>query len=285
MRSDKFCVFILSHGRPDNVKTVKTLKKQGYTGDWYIVIDDEDECGQEYVLNFGKDHVVVFSKSEIAKEFDQADHSEDRRTIVYARNACFDLAKKIGYRYFVELDDDYTSFEYRYIDEGKLCVHKAKNIDAVFSYFVEFLRKTNADTVAMAQGGDLIGGVSNANYHKGLLRKAMNSFFCDAERPFKFIGRINEDVNTYVALGCVGKLFLTYSKFALVQTATQKSAGGMSGVYRDNGTFLKSFYTVMMAPSCVDIREMGDKHKRLHHNINWNNAVPKIIREAHKMIR
>lgn len=38
-----FAVFILSHGRAGNVKTYQTLINQGYTGNIYIVIDDEDD--------------------------------------------------------------------------------------------------------------------------------------------------------------------------------------------------------------------------------------------------
>lgn len=41
MRSD-FAVFILTHGRADNVATMGALKKGGYTGKWYMIIDDED---------------------------------------------------------------------------------------------------------------------------------------------------------------------------------------------------------------------------------------------------
>ena len=43
---------------------------------------------------------------------------------------------------------------------------------------IKFLDQTGAITVALAQGGDYIGGVDNGNFKKKLLRKAMNSFFC-----------------------------------------------------------------------------------------------------------
>jgi hypothetical protein len=36
---------------------------------------------------------------------------------------------------------------------------------------------------------------------------------------------------------------------------------------------------VMAEPSCCKIKLMGTAHKRLHHKINWTNAVPKIIDE------
>ena len=105
----RFVVFILSHGRPDSVHTLKTLKSLGYSGDWLIVIDNEDETAERYYQNFGREKVVMFDKLAISKTFDTADTFEDRRTIVYARNACWDIAKERGYRYFLELDDDYTS--------------------------------------------------------------------------------------------------------------------------------------------------------------------------------
>lgn len=52
----------------------------------------------------------MFDKPKIAKTFDEADNFDDRRAIVYARNACFQIARKLGYKYFIELDDDYDVF-------------------------------------------------------------------------------------------------------------------------------------------------------------------------------
>ena len=39
MQEYNFAVFILTHGRPDNVKTIPTLKKCGYTGNIYFIVD------------------------------------------------------------------------------------------------------------------------------------------------------------------------------------------------------------------------------------------------------
>jgi hypothetical protein len=38
----------------------------------------------------------------------------------------------------------------------------------------------------------------------------------------------------------------------------------------------------MIEPSCCKISMMGDTNKRIHHTINWNNAVPKILDEKLK---
>lgn len=56
----------------------------------------------------------------------------------------------------------------------------------------------------------------------------------------------------------------------------------MTEVYLNQGTYVKSFYTVMLNPSAVKINLMGNKDKRLHHKILWKNAVPKILSENYK---
>ena len=108
---DNLVIFILSHGRANNIYTLKALKKHGYTGKVIFVIDNEDKTSESYYDNF--EDVEMFDKLEISKTFDEADNFKDRRSIVYARNACFDIAKKRGYKYFIQMDDDYTGFNYR----------------------------------------------------------------------------------------------------------------------------------------------------------------------------
>ena len=71
---------------------------------------------------------------------------------------------------------------------------------------------------------------------------------------------------------------------ALHQKATQTNKGGMSDVYLDSGTYLKSFYSVIFAPSCVRVGMMGSHHKILHHKITWNNCTPVILNEKHKKL-
>ena len=107
----------------------------------------------------------------------------------------------------------------------------------------------------------------------------MNSFICCVDRPFTFVGRINEDVNTYVRRGYEGDLFLTINQICLHQKQTQSNKGGMTETYLESGTYLKSFYSVMYHPAAVHIGLMGNKNKRLHHNIEWNAVAPKIIKE------
>ena len=82
--------------------------------------------------------------------------------------------------------------------------------------------------------------------------------------------------------GAVGEIFMTLTNICITQNQTQKTKGGMTEVYLNSGTYLKSFYSVMFAPSAVQIAVMGDKEKRIHHRVNWKFAAPLIIRESLK---
>lgn len=280
---DNFLVMILSYGRPDNIKTLQTLIKYKFKGDYRIICSDDDHTLDKY-KELHPDKISVFNKEEIAKEFDVGDNQKDRRTVIFARNACWNIAEELGYKYFIQLDDDYTSFNYRVNEEGRYNTSRTriKDINIFFKFLLTLYKNTNAKTVCMAQAGDFVGGENCSVFSKGLARKAMNSFVCSTERKFQFLGRVNEDVNTYVNLGNKGELFFTVCEFALTQEMTQQSKGGMSEMYLDQGTFVKSFYSVMYNPSCVKVGRMGAKNLRLHHKINWNRAVPKIIEEKYK---
>jgi hypothetical protein len=280
MNEKDFVAFILTHGRPDRVHTFRSLRKSGYTGRVVIVLDNEDKTRAEYEKEFEGTEIYVFDKKAISETFDEGDNFQDRRAIIYARNACFEIAKKLGVRYFIELDDDYGAFQYRFDAVANYRPKAMKTADAVFDAIVKFLKASKCASVAMAQGGDFIGG-GEGSFAKSIClhRKAMNTFVCDAENPFQFFGRINEDVNLYTCGGRRGILLFTIPNVSITQKQTQSNAGGMSELYLSSGTYVKSFYSVMYAPSCVKIKDMGPVHRRLHHSVKWKNAVPCIVGE------
>lgn len=284
MRND-FVALILSHGRADNVKTFDSLRKHGYTGRIVIVIDNEDDQAQDYYSIFGRDNVVMFDKAAYSECMDEGDNFEKRGVIIYARNVCFDIARNLGYKYFIELDDDYQSFSYRHDSTGVFREKNCYQLDQVFELMVYFLElDKRIKSVCITQHGDYVGGAGGSFGDIKLHRKAMNSFVCSVERPFKFVGRINEDVTTYTTNGSRGELFFTLPTLCLGQTTTQANAGGMSDAYLQSGTYLKSFYSVMYSPSCVKISAMGAVDKRIHHQVTWKFAVPKILQEKWRKV-
>lgn len=284
MRND-FAILILTHGRPDNIKTLSSLKRAGYTGKYYIVIDNEDEKANEYYNLYG-DKVIMFDKQGISDNpnYDKFDNNNNKKVIYFARNAAMEIAKDLGLKYYMQFDDDYKEFWYRYEKNGALKSLQIRNIDDIINLLIDFLNNTKALTVCFSQGGDHLGGVNGGIWKTKLKRKAMNSFLVDVDRSFKFYGRINEDVNTYTMLGNRGELFFTIADIQLNQTQTQTNAGGMTDIYLDSGTYVKSFYSIICSPQAVKISMMGDTQMRIHHKVYWNYCVPKIINEKYKKL-
>ena len=283
MKNNSFCAFILSHGRPNGVKTYETLRRQGYTGKIRIVVDDEDKSIGEYRKRF-KDEVIVFSKDEAAKLCDPMDNLGNRGTPLFARNMLWTIAKNEGCDYFVELDDDYSEFLFKFTRErdyiGRI---KIADLDGVFDVMVDFLKSTPTTVIAAAQGGDYIGGPAAMFGKKIFLRrKTMNVFFCKTDRPFYFYGTLNDDVNSYIKNGNVGILHFTNNLVCVQQGATQQNKGGITELYLKVGTYNKSFYTVMISPTSAKISTLGPSDPRVHHKILWKYAVPKIVSEKYR---
>lgn len=163
------------------------------------------------------------------------DNREKWGAVVYARNEAFNIAKKMGLKYFLELDDDYDCIKYRYIKRlpsGKEVLTQSRenfDINCLINAYINFMERSNSDCVAIAQGGDLVGGVGNIKRRSPLIRKIMNFFFFRPDSPVKFRGLINEDVNAYAWGNSIGQKLFTTINVMLNQAQTQKQAGGVDG--------------------------------------------------------
>lgn len=274
MRND-FATFILTHGRADNVLTYNSLRKNGYTGQIYLLVDDKDKQIDRYIENYG-DEVIVFSKDKAVAMTDACDNYQRHNSVVFARNYNFVVAKELGIKYFWQLDDDYTEFRWAFGKNREYVTTTDKfrlfSLDVILDACVDFLVASNATSVAFAQGGDFIGGPMSAvakhwSINGWFSRKAMNSFLFDTDRPVTFRGRVNDDVNLYVECGRRGELFVTIPQLRVMQPETQKNSGGCTDIYLEMGTYIKSFYSILVAPSCVKIATMGVTHRRIHHAV------------------
>ena len=244
--------------------------------------DNLDETTEQYKNKY-KDEFLVFDKWEAYKKMDSGDNSKDLRSTLYSANTIPLLAKEKGIKNFFIMCDDYTSFVYKFDEYLNYKESKIKSLDQIFKAMLKYYKSIDCLTLALAQNGDFIGG-KNSGFAKNVKpkRKAMNTFLCNTSKPIKFMGRLNEDVTTYVKKGSLGKLFLTIPNISIIQKPTQNTKGGLSDVYLDYGTYVKSFFSVMYNPSSVKISQMGDKHKRIHHKVKWRYAVPQIINDKYK---
>lgn len=273
---DKFAVFIFCWGRPEFSDTYDTLRRCGYTGRIIMLLDNLDPKRVGYIEKYGYENTFVFSKPFVARCCDPMNNFGKLESTLYVENAMFDAAKELGIEYFCAMCDDYYNLGHR----GEEGAKKTNRMNEVFEYFVEYLINTPIKCLAFCQGGDHLGGYDHER--NPLKRKVMNSFICKTDRPFKFYGSMNDDVNMYVQNGIRGDVFLTYLRFQLDQGDSQSTDGGLSDLYKSYGTYVKSFYTVMISPSSVSIRLMGEKAMRLHHNIKYKNTLPCIISDDYK---
>ncbi len=277
MLPNDFAILILSHKRPEN-PTYKTLMKCNYSHKLYFILDDEDPSIPQYEAKYGKDKLLIFNKKEMAKNIDLMDNWEMWSIDTYARNASFQLAKSVGINYFLLLDDDYDSFRYRFFSEHSVVV---KQMNRVCEVYLDYFKKhTQIKALCFAQGADVAVIVKGQTK-----RKAMNALFLSIDRPVHWIGHMNADVNAYTRYGQLGHIMITFPHVQLNQEPTQ-TKGGSAGMYREIGTYQKSFYSVMQCPSFVKVSTFTKGFRmskfRFHHKIDFKKGCARIISSRYK---
>lgn len=273
MRKDFACI-VISHGRPE-CSTVKVLRECGYTGKIYIVVDDADKTLPDYVERYRND-VHVFHKED---NFDTGDLGGSKACGVFARNFIQDEAKRLGYKFHLQLDDDVHGFGYRFVQDGRLRCVKCNHLDEVLEGMVQMMKESPITSLSFGLSSYYLGGAEKNNVQEGMIRKTMTTFLMRADDLQYFHMRMNDDITTSLINGMRGKLYYTYMPVMVYVDPTQVQHGGMTDIYKKNGTYRKSFYSVMCCPSCVKVSAMGITEYRIHHEISWNNAVPKLLSE------
>ena len=276
MRND-FAVFILSHGRADKVMTLKALKKAGYTGAWYILVDNLDDQLDRYIEKYG-DHIVVFDKKAWAKKTDTVTSSDDLRSPVFARNAAYEIAEDLGLRFFAEFDDDLQTFTYRYIDNNSLRSKAVWNMDDVLELMLAFQEESGAVSLGFASGGGLIGGL-NGKFKQRLLRSIHQAFILRTDDRIEFKGLLNEDGIATEVCNKTGKL--AFEIVDVVQNCPARSTneGGLQELYKSNDEYVRAFYSIIVVPDSLKIMQKNGHTTLLR---TTDNAMPKILGERWK---
>ena len=82
-----------------------------------------------------------------------------------------------------------------------------------------------------------------------------------------------EDVNLYVERPFNRFVFQT-NMVSVDPAHTQQYKGGATDMYLAFGTYVKSFMSVICAPSCVKVNMLGN---RIHHNVQYDKCCPVVI--------
>lgn len=276
MKNKKVCYIILSHERAKNQITFKMLKKCGVDSKCiFILIDNEDKQEDEYKTLY--ENILVFDKKKEENEADTFDNSGNNNVVLFARNYGIKWAKQNGYDFAVLLDDDITTFMYRYVKDGKMRKKNVNNINKVINCVINYIKKTNIDMISFGNEYDYIGGI-NGGIREGIRRKANGVFVINLKKHIKFISRFNEDINTCYTMNQKGALIFSIMCIKMVAKNTGNGKGGMESCYKTMSDYNKCFYSVICLPSMMKIvnKKNGDII------LKKSNDCPKIISERYK---
>lgn len=272
-------IFILSNGRPDKVKTYDYLKTS-FSGDVYILCDDQDETLPYYKDKFGS-KVIVFDKDEWVKKSDPMDNFNSKKSVLYARNAVFEIAAAMGYRYFAMADDDIKDLQFRYEHDGKLLAKPVSNLDKVIDYIVQLMSATAISYFSFGTDKNFIGGVQNRNFQKKVIDKVYNFIICKSGQQHSYKGIMNEDeIHNVISLS-TGVLLKSLTAIQIVMEPVGKAeTGGNSETYKENGyySFTRNFYPIIACP----FLEVKQNSKGFIFGADRNLYTPKILSEELK---
>lgn len=275
--NNKFGIFILSHGRAGNVKTYHTLKKAGYTGDIYVVVDDEDSQKDKYKEEFGE-YCLEFCKQEYMDKADTISTDGTRISALFARMAIMDFAKGMDYDYYCMLDDDIEKIVYRYPIKNSLKGMDVVRADYMFDCIVNFMRCAKLKVLGLQLAEGLIGGLYGI-YKNGLLNQVLaGSYIFSKDTDFRFFGSVNEDTVATLDYLSRGGLAWRLGCITIKTPERGSNGGGLSEDYAKKNWYYIDMHAVIVSPWCCKI----DVNNENRQKIDMRFARPKILSEKYK---
>lgn len=266
-------VYIISKGRPE-CRTAATLERIGFPGEWFIVCGNNDEALPEYQARWGG-RVLVFGWYEQVESTDPMDGYGFEGMASGAcpvRNATAEISRRRGELRHWQLDDDYTGFQVFDARTGKRpkcdgeALHRAMLALARFAHACGLSNcGFPPSTIETAKEGALGVGKRVFNAHN---LPSGGALF----EPWR--GRMNDDLINALNVWRHGGVELSVKCLAMNMPPTQSEGGGLTELYRDEGTVRKTAYAVEACPAAVRLVE---RFGRYHHAVDWGCVVPKIV--------
>ena len=274
MKKNNFAIFIISHGRAETMTTYNELMKRKCSSPVYIIVDNQDKQVEAYQQKY--ENVVVFDKEAMYDKTDTLDNFHRLTSAVYARNFCFELARKLKLKYFAMLDDDIYRFCVKFAENQKMIYKDLKNIEKAFELYLDYMDQANIDCLGFGNEGGYIGGI-NGKFAKGYGRTTNQAMIMRSESDIQFLGTQNEDLN--IVFKNFDKLFMELYLVSITTPVRASNSGGNSTDYDTAGMYVSNFYSVIVNPSCCMLTINGSKV--VLHKFE-NKFCPKIISGVYK---
>lgn len=267
-------VYIVSKGRPQ-CRTAQTLTKMGYPGKWFVVCGTNDETLPEYRARWGE-HVLTFDWYEQVKHADVLDNfgfEHMASGAVPVRNATRAISEARGERRHWQLDDDYTGFQITDVaNHSRPTVKDGAELYRWMHEIAEFADRC---------------GLANCGFPPATLETSTDNWWTFGRRVFnahnlpsdpelftEWRGRMNDDLINAMWTYQHGGAELSFKFISMNMPPTQEEKGGLTELYRAEGTVRKTAYAVLIAPNAV---RLVKRFGRYHHKVNWDRVCPKMV--------
>lgn len=287
---DDFAVFITSYKRANNITTINSLKKSGYTGDWYVIIEDNDPEIELYKKNVPKDKLLIYNKKEQAKYYDSCDnfhildvHTNSISVVPY-------FVKLLGYKYYYMAEDDFEGFYYKKLNGKKVEYKLILNIDEIFNMCIDFLNCSDKIVSISFKHINTINSITSSEYfdNSTFSYYGYNGFILDVDKPVKFNGTVCEDVFIHMNSYKQGLLTFTINPiknlhvFYFDKKPKDRDNSGNNYV---NSNFLNRelyfLYVLLTFPNMVNLKIKNDTVLDFTY-MQQHKSIPKIIDERWK---
>lgn len=269
-------IYIISKGRP-GCTTARTLSHLGYPGKWYIVCGNNDDSLDEYKKRWGE-HVIVFdwySEIEHTDVLDNFGFESMASGAVPVRNATCDIARSRGELRHWQLDDDYQCFYYTDTKKHKnVPIKNGTQLQNMMFKISKFGYECKLNNV----GFSLSTMEAVPDKVKTFGKRVFNAHNLPTD-PVLFTrwrARMNDDLINAIETYRNGGMEMQFRFLQLHPAPTQSEAGGLTELYRREGTVRKSAYPILLAPNAA---RLVVKFGRYHHRVDWNLLCPKLISE------
>ena len=268
-------IYIISKGRPQ-CGTARTLEKEGYPGDWFIVCGNNDETLPEYQRNWGDRVLVFYWYDEITRTdtLDTFGFDDMPSGAVPVRNATRAISEGRGELRHWQLDDDYNGF---YAVNHDMRTKRRLGGEELREKLLEIASFGYA--TSMQNVGISLGTMESVPAKaKTFARRVFNAHNLPSEERLftRWRGRMNDDLINAIETWRNGGREMQFRHVNLTMAPTQSEDGGLSDIYRDEGTVRKSAYPVLIAPGAT---KLVSKFGRYHHKVNWDKLTPKTLSE------
>lgn len=277
MRDDTV-LFIITHQRAEKQLTLNYLKKAGYSGEIFLVVDNKDKDLEMYKKKY-KDMLLIFDKEDYAKDVDAHINKFPMNGALFARNACIDFAKKMKKEFYCVCDDDIQCVKLKDSRSGKLETTKiTKRIDEIISYLIGYMEKTVITALGIPEDGAYIGGV-NQNVKDGIKFTLSKFMLYRTKEPVIYESIMWEDAAAVMRDLSIGKV--EFSPMILSVTAPENgtNAGGCQELYKKSSNYANAFMVLMARPDTVKITYKKDDFIM---RISKTTLPPYIINQHYK---